>query len=254
MRLVISLIFFSFSLSAQLKLVDSVRFDYSSFELDRLGNFYAVNSDSVVSLDTAFNQVFTYDHSSLGSIKSYSASVSLKSLLFDENNQAIIFLDNSLSLQNQLYIPTDFGWVEEVFWLDNGNFLIKTQDNHIKVCDQGFKVLFDSGNLEFQYGLSPNSFKLYSDSEFIFLCSKDLQIQLDINGAFMSQYRLSNVDIVSYHNENFFIQDSTGIRVYNLKSLESINLEIHKKVEDMAVFDDKIYQLSENMLYIYTIQ
>lgn len=254
MRLLFFLLLINISLVAQLRLDDSISFNYTDFEIDKLGKLYALNNDSVVSFDQHFKPLFTYDHSSLGSIASFKASVSLKSLIFDENNQSIIFLDNSLTIQNQLNIPQDFGWVEDILWLDNGNFLIKTQDNHVKICDIEFKVLFDSGNLENLYGLHANSFAMFSDSDYIFLCSSSLQIQLDINGAFKSKYGIQTDQILFYHNGNLFLSNKQDISVYNLKALESISLEISKKVEDLAVFDDKIYLLSENMLYIYTIQ
>ena len=254
MRFLFLILLASFSIKAQLKLSDSLSFPYDHVKMNAIGNVFAYNQDSVVLLDSSYAYKFTYDYSSLGSIESLSSNVSLKTLIFDKNNQSLFFLDNSLSLQNQKSIPSSFAWVDQIEWLSNGNFVIHNNENHLLICDAAFKVIYDSGNLENLLGLKYEGLQLHVDGDQILLCGREQQVELDMNGALISNLRYSIERAFAYSEGALLCEQDSIVLGRDLSSTQAIFDIKRRNVSDLQVFDGKIYLLSQNMLYIYSIQ
>jgi hypothetical protein len=254
MRFLFLILLASFSIKAQLKLSDSLSFPYEHVKLNAIGSVFAFNEDSVVLLDSSFSYKFTFDYSSLGSIESLSSNVSLKTLLFDKNNQSLYFLDNSLSLQNQKNIPSSFVWVDQIEWLSNGNFVIYNNENHLLICDATFTVIYDSGNLENLLGLKYEGLQLHVDKDQILLCGKEQQLELDMNGALISNLRYTVNQSFAYSQGALLYKQDGSVVVRDLSSNQVLFDIKRRNVSDLQVFDGKIYLLSQNMLYIYNIQ
>jgi hypothetical protein len=122
--LLIPLISFS---QKKIILTDSISLK-NSFELDLRGNLLSYNSDSIQKFDSKLNHLFSFDYSTIGTIKTIQATNGLKLFVFDQNNRKLIFLDNTLSIQKELEIPFEIGNVSEVYWSKDGFFWMYFQD------------------------------------------------------------------------------------------------------------------------------
>lgn len=254
MRLLILFLLFSGLLLGQHKLIDSLKFNYSNLEISNIGLRLAYNSDSIVLLDSSYNSLFTYDYASIGSISSVNSTVGLKIQLFDKINQSVTFLDKTLSLQSNSFLPAHLGLVDEIIWLDNGNFALKNQENHLLICDPSYNVLYDSGNLDLIFGLKYEDAMLFKGDREILITGTDVQIRLDENGAYLSSYRFQLNNPLLFTNDLLFHSSGEELFIQDLNDLFKVFEYNLQNIVDLALFDGKMYLLSGNMLYIYNIQ
>jgi len=68
------------------------------WNIDNLGNIYAIQNEVIVKFDSTGKQTFSQSIKSLGRISEIEPINSMKIVLFSEEQQNICFLDNTLSL------------------------------------------------------------------------------------------------------------------------------------------------------------
>lgn len=237
-----------------LKLKDSTMVDFSSFRVDQLGGVLVFDQDSLVKLDSEGKRMYTFDYSNLGAIEDVVCLNSLKKFVFDKQNQKILFLDNTLTIQKEVMIPGDFGFVTAVYWSTDGKFwLYDSAQNRILICNQNFDLITDTGNMELIYGF-PQSYKvkfIQSGTNITIYSEKQKQLVLDNNGAYVHLLSMKG-EHFNHRNEVYVSSENTQL-VFESK-LNKKSIETHRKIDDLTIFKDKIYLLSNNYLYIYIIQ
>lgn len=247
---------FSFS-NVDLNLKDSVGFTFSNFNIDPLGKVIAFNKDSVVQFDTLMKREFVFDYSDVGTIEDVISMNGLKRILFDKQHQKVIFLDNTLSVQKEAVIPGGFGFVTSMFWSKDGKFwLYDSGQNRVLVCKQNFDVLFDSGNMELIYGFPPShDVDFLQVDELIMLKGENnVQVLLDNNGAYNSQLKMEVKGRLLYAGNSYVHVEKEMLALETELNKSFVAFRDIEEISTFYIFKDKLYLLSNNMLYIYIIQ
>lgn len=187
------------------------------FTLDDLGYLYLINTkNELVRYDPGLIKQFAYSNERLGSLTSVDANNPLKLLLFYENYQTIIMLDNLLGEIGR-YNLFDLGFndVNAVGMSnDNNVWLYDPIDYKLKKIDKTGRLLTESITM-YNEGLeSIRPTFLVEEANMVFLYDK---------------------------NSGFFVFDNLGQYLYNIsiKGLDSYQVLSEKKIVYLA--DEQIY-------------
>lgn len=192
--------------------------DYKLFEKDRLENFYLVDHKNfVIQFDSNGKELFRYSSNRYGDLKSIDVSNPQKILLFYNDFQTVVILDNTLSELDQYFLE------ELGFWNIQATAL--SNDNQLWIFDQNQKKLLKI-NQKGQILLESNT--IVNEP----LASEDITQMLEKN------------------NKVYLNADGQGMMIFdNLASYITSYPEI--KTESFQVNHDQIVFEKDQNIYIY---
>lgn len=219
-----------------LKPVYTIEEDYTFFETDNLRNLYLVDGAELQKFSPAGSLMFRFSDKSLGDITQIDARYSLRPMLFYQNLNKLIILDNTLSAPQRAFDLEQQGLqfatlaamsVNNNFWFyDAASFeLIRT--------DEQFRVLKRTGNLGQLLGKDLNPNYLLERDNWVYLNDPKTGILVfDIYGTYYKTIPLKGLSrfnvrgqwisgsnesaLLRYHRKNFSVdtiyQRQSGFR------------------------------------------
>lgn len=207
-------------LNNTLNLVNEFAFEGKSFESDHLGKVYSINDYSISIVDAQGKKTATYSDNTRGIISSMDVSNPMKIVVFFNETQQVIFLDNQLSLHGD---PLDlFQLISRDIQLvaQSGSknlWLYDRFENQIIQVDYFLNVTNKTGVLN---GFLPNSFvplKIIEKEEKLFVLSQNDGIAVfDIFGSFLYLLPLTNLSDFQIENNTIIYQEGNVLVFYNL--------------------------------------
>jgi hypothetical protein len=186
------------------RLIRTVKGDFTFFNVDNLGNLYAVNKSGQLKKFNpkgdslgVFNDVRKY-----GRLYSIDASNPLKSILFYRDFRTIIVLDRLLNRVNTIDLRR-----QELMQIravgqsyDNNIWLFDEQDSRLKKIAEEGKILGETADLRLIFDQAPVPASIFDQDGFVYLYDPDKGIFVfDYYGAFKNKIPLTgwtNVQVI----------------------------------------------------------
>jgi hypothetical protein len=231
------------------------------WNIDNLGNIYAIQNEVIVKFDSTGKQTFSQSIKSLGRISEIEPINSMKIVLFSEEQQNICFLDNTLSLNGNC---KNF----EEFDVKNAKLIATSnRPNLIWVFDEYRSTILLIDVVKDQIIQRVENLKgiLNESSEFVDLMEKDNFLYLTTSNGVVYQFgQMLSETGVQLANYSKFIDEKQNIIIFmsndqlttlNLKSNETIIYNCpEKNVTEFKIQGDFLYFRSERIISKYSVK
>ncbi len=193
----------------------------SELHLDQFQNVYELTTDELIKYDQNGQVIYTYSSISNGEIYDIDISNPLRILVhFKENNQ-VVFLDNTLTVQTGNLNFNKLG-------LYDVTLVCSSFQNHLWVYQSAQQKLVRLDQSGFQVAETPmlstflnlETLEFYSLSEtgnFLYLTTKTGQVYMfDQYGNFFKEAQISAVSDLKFEGENALYETTEALLLYNL--------------------------------------
>jgi len=255
--LVIVILLNSLILHAQFEFVAEIKIDADKFNIDILGNFYLLKNNIIQKTDNELNNIANYDTKKYGTLSLFDASNPFTILLFYTEINKIVFLDNHL---NELRTAISLDNLN----IYNSNILCNSIEGFwIFDMQNSNAILFDKDLSKRK--TSPNLFQLIENDTPILIKETNnfLILQLDsgkmiILDHFANYYKTININSKTNfdtYNDKIYTIKENKIFVYNLKTNMEVVYEnpINQDIINFKISNSYIYFLTKNILIKYKI-
>lgn len=254
------LFLFLYTLSySQLEIISQTELKAKQFCIDKLGFFYLVDDNSIIKTDNNMKQLQVFDNKKYGSITSIDVSDPMRILIYFQSFNSLLFVDNylndigkfialdQLNIYNAGTICTSFIGSFRVYDIRNSNILL---------YDKQLSLMQTSINL-FSILKNQDVVKLRESNNYLaVLFSSGQLVILDKFGSFCKI--INNEKIVNFDFINdivYYISDKHFVKLNSDFVQERMfNLDIEHKYIDFALYNEKLYLLTENKLLICKLQ
>ncbi len=255
--LIIIGIIFTLNLSAQWKLENSFKIKGEFVGADIQKNLYFTENAFLIKTNSSGQQLFSYGNINYGNITSADINNPLKLVLFYNDFNYVVFLNNKFSLLREPINLDDLGLsnIEAVCGSQQGGFwLFDANKNNLKYFDSYLNKINES-----------NSFMLINEndeithiaefSKYILLAFAESGIfLLDNFAGFIKNLKYNNVEAVSINNENLYLISANKLIIFNLKFGTEKLIDLPEANYDRAyILSDKIYLVINNYLKVYSL-
>jgi len=195
---------------------------FDAWDVDPMGKVIFARRDVLTKLDTSFNVEFTQSLKSFGNVTKIDARHALKSLIFSEDQQAIAFIDNTLTMHKGLKDLTAI----DVSYGTTASYSAQSSRYWVFDGDNSKLVLIDELKgrpqvLENLAGLvgAPEIHEILEIENTLFLLDKTQGIYLfDIYGSFIDFIPVENVIGMHYTDNFLFYLTEKELNRMNLRN------------------------------------
>ena len=229
--------------------------DVELFDIDFFGNYFSVNDNVLKKYDKDYNFLLSYDNKKFGHISQVDASNPFVTLLFYENSNTIVFLDNKFS---ELLSPVnldDLGFYNSQIVCNSqkGFWLFDYQKSSVFLIDHNLKTLQQSIPL---YSLLGNnlliSMKETNNYLILFLDNSSVII-LDQFANFVKKYSPpvdNNISCKSF-NDKLFSLAKENLTIYDITNdrEEKIILKDLPEYSDYKIINNTLLFFHKGKIY-----
>lgn len=224
------------------------------FEVDRFRNQYLIyDNGDIIKSSVDGKKIAICNYSNYGTITGLDIGNSQKVMLYYEDFQVILILDNSLSLISEIRLNKDY---RAAGFSNDGNIWLYDPAIH-RIIKMNFEGTLLDQNIYFEYPFPENIcyHKIIERDNMVFLADKNLGLFIFSNlGYFQGKVDASCVPkpYVLKNTIYFFDHKSNKFLFYDLKFKEieefyDLNiLNVHP--EDATISENTIYYLSDNQV------
>lgn len=243
----LGLLLFSFQLFKTLK----IEKEANLIGVDSLGKIYQVDNKMVQKYDAEGKKIANYALLNTGTITSIDTRNALQTLLFFEDQQQIVLLDNMLGVNRQIELKSYFDWIDlaclsnrdNAFWLYsiNSQSLIKVNNElqEVKRLDNIGQLL----NLDIQ------PIQLIEKGEKVYLLDRSFGvIVFDIFGNYLKTIPIKNAQKIRVDDEQIIYLVENTIKGYNQLTFDKLDLFESDSITDFCNFGSKLYVQEEKRL------
>lgn len=232
---------------------------FDAWDVDPMGKVIFARRDVLTKLDTSFNVQFTQSLKRFGNVSKIDARHALKSLIFSEDQQAIAFIDNTLTMHKGLKDLT----VVNVFYGTTASYSAQSNRYWIFDGDNSKLVLVDELKnrpqvLENLAGLvgAPEIHEILEIENTLFLLDKSQGIYLfDIYGSFIDFIPVENVIGMHYSDNYLYYLTEDELYRLNLKSRKTKSFELpEENVLSFRVLSNYIFLKTADHLKKYELR
>lgn len=218
---------------------------------DKLGNIYQISDMKIVKYSNTIDTIQTNSIFSRGVISSLDTRNPLQLMLFYNQQQQIVLLDNTLSETNKIPLVF-FEWIDlaclsnrdNSFWL-----YTKSSQSLIKTNKQG-KVISRFGNIGQLVNQEINPIQLieYQNQVYLFDLKNGLFV-FDLFGNYVKRIELKNAEKIKFYRKKVLFQTKNSIFSYDLVNFDK-NLIFKSEVnfDDFEIINSKIILLKGSQL------
>lgn len=201
-----------------------------AWDVDPMGKLIYARKDALTKLDTSFNVRFTQSIKSFGTISQIDSRHSLKTLIFSEDQQAIAFVDNTLTFHKGI---KDLS-VINVAYATNVSYSAQTSRYWVFDGDNSKLVLVDENrrqpqvmeNLAGTLG-TLDLFQLYEIENRLLLFDKSKGIYIfDIYGTLVDFIETENAISIHFSDEHLFYMTNEELIRVNIRNRESVRMPL----------------------------
>lgn len=164
----------------------SVKHDF--FTTDNLGNMYLVKDGELIKFNPEGKRFARYSDLKLGNISSVDATNPLKLVLYYQDYQQVVFLDNQLSGNGKAISLQDLGLEQAALVcasVNNSFWVYERRNNELLRYDENAKRVASTGNLRQVLGEEIAPVQMKEHNNLLYLISPKAGIHVfDIYGAF----------------------------------------------------------------------
>lgn len=241
--------FYSFGQDYSWKLLNSyVHPNIEAWDINPLEELIVSSKGSLHKLDTNFQVVFTQSKKEFGDISKIDARHSLKTLLFSENQQMLVFVDNTLTFQEGKVDLSSLSvdYATQACYSDHPNrFWIYDEQDARLFRFEGIKSSVKNTEISNLSAITLESFPtsiVESQNQLLLFYKGSGVFIFDYYGSLLRKYDFPKVlQIYPTENHIYLLRKNELMRVHRRTGAElTISLPI-KGVEDFRVFGDAVY-------------
>lgn len=226
---------------------------------DKMGAAYVITTNKqLVKFDPVYNRSVTYSLVKFGQPTTVDASNPLKVMLFFNDYDIIVFLDNTLSektvvrLQNLGVLQVDVACLS----LDNNIWIYDELVFKLRKFDEQLNLIRESDDLSllFNASIRPN-FLLEAENR-LFVNVPDMGVHVfDVFGAFSQTIPLKGLDNFQVFKSQLVYFQNGQLLSYNLQTFETQPIplpETSGKIVDVHIQSERLLLLTETELLVYS--
>jgi len=224
---------------------------------DHLGNVYLVNKWTITRLNEKFEKEFIYNNPTVGNITYLNVFNPLNVLVYFEDYNQYVFLDNKLNPNLNEFVPANAGYydVQLAATFDNNNLwfydqvsdkIYKWSLTQNKVESASLQINPLSGNVE-----RPNY--LYATLKNVYLNIPDIGILVFDNfGSYQRTIPIAGLKSFFLSNSSMVFINDLNLEWFNDFTKQSAQRKLPLETYDDLFFaEDKLYILKESELRVY---
>ena len=213
---------------------------------DKLGNLYQISDMKIVKYSSKLDTLQSNSIFSNGTITSFDSRNPMQLILFYNQQQEIILLDNTLSQTNKIDLLF-FEWIDlacssnrdNSFWL----YSITTQS--LIKTDKTGKITNRFKNIAqlVQKNINPTQLIEYENEVYLLDPDEGLFV-FDLFGNFTKRIQLEKTENVKFYNKKVFYRVNNSIYSYNLINFDKkLEFDSEEDFEDFVINQSKIVLL-----------
>jgi len=244
---------------SQFVLEDSIVCESPSyFEIDQLGNVYVVEKDEIIKYSQKREVHYRESIKLFGDISVIDLNNSLRPLIFYQDQKQLVFLDNALS-KREAPISLENHNLDQVSLVassinNNNVWLYNQEDFQLLKADQGFRIIYESGNLAQLLMMELNPIQMLEHNNYLYINNPRIGILVfDMFGTYYKTIPIKWADYFHVIEDDiYFVTDEKRLYRYNVFTFEEqeIQIPVHQ-FESLKVAKDKIYILKNNIIKCY---
>ena len=236
----------------------TVKVDFTQIELDNLGNIYGISDKGALyKLTPKGDTLFTLEDKTVN-ITFVQAKNPLKIMGFDPNQNAVIFLDKTLTAQGKS-ISLDQINIQNTHAVgmsrDNNFWVFDPIDQSLKKYTPSLKQVSNSGpvNTILQTNFEPYIIQEEVEKVYVVDSTKGL-LEFDFFGNYLGFTPIKIQSEFSLTNKHLIYLQNDSLAFYDLLFHETEKIALpDQNILDFEIYQNKLYLLSAKNLNIYEI-
>lgn len=214
---------------------------------DNLQNLYLVHESAIEMYNSKGEKTFKNSQMNLGRITSVDFNFSLKPMVFFGEMNAVVVLDNTLSMQGNPVKLNEYGldWVTAAAKsIDNHYWFFDMQNFELVRTDISFRKVRSTGNVSQLVGFDINPNFIVEHNNLVYVNNPKTGILVfDIFGTFFKQIPIKGLKSFQVTDQYIVYMSDNGLKQYDLMSFETITIPLPMGNMDQG-------RVSRRMLYL----
>ncbi|OFX27242.1 MAG: hypothetical protein A2041_00020 [Bacteroidetes bacterium GWA2_31_9b] len=263
MTLFIQLFFLFLSIHSQqennFKFIKDYQINAEYITTDQFKNIYVLNKNEIQKISFINNSIISYSNSLTGQIKSVDTSDPFRTLIYYNDFNSIVFLNNQLSEISSPVHLNDIGFytVGAVCSSINGGFWIFDLDLYqLAYIDKNLKQTQKSASLQSMIEeLEPSQIYLTEKNEYIYLGINGKGVyQFDTYGTFIKLFPLLDISHFQIIENHIIYLSGNQLKIYNTLNFETETVQLpENNVKNCRLEGATIFLLTKNRISLYNI-
>lgn len=232
-----------FLLTGGYTLVKTFAVDGELHAVDQLGNVFSVNRSVLTKYDIKGEKQNVYSNKLLGNITSIDVSNTLRYLVFYQEMAKVVFLDNTLSLHNEVALEEyDFNQISLACSSNNDAFWIYNPvDYELIRMDKQIIPIQRTGNLQqiVKHTISPNFMREKFDRLYLNDPEKGVLI-FDIYGNYIKTIPIKGIEHLDIQADRMYYLKANKLMSFNFKTLQETSLALPRIYSAFCLYGQKI--------------
>jgi|SRR5690554_170733 len=231
-----------------------------AWDINPLEELIISSQSSLYKLDTNFQVTFTQSKKEFGEITKIDARHSLKTLLFSENQQMLVFVDNTLSFQEGKIdlAELNIAYATNICYSDQtGRFWVYDEQNSRLVRFEGIQSSVKSSEITNLRGITLQNFptSIVENNNQLFLFYKGTgAFVFDYYGSLLRKFNSSSaLQIYPMEKYLYLLQPKELVRVDRITGAEETIQLPYQGIEDFRVFGNTVYFKDKNGVKKYSL-
>ena len=214
---------------------------------DNLQNLYLIHESAIEMYNPKGVSVFKNSQMNLGRITSVDFSFSLKPMIFFGEMNAVVVLDNTLSMQGNPVKLNEYGldWVTAAAKsIDNHYWFFDMQNFELVRTDISFNKVRSSGNISQLLGFDVRPNFIAEHNNWLYVNNPETGILVfDIFGTYFKQIPIKGLKSFQLTDQFIVYLEDGALRQYNLMTFDTVTIPLPTMEMDRA-------RVSKRMLYL----
>ena len=226
---------------------------------DHLGNVYIISGKSLTKYNADGSKMATYTNQYFGSIELADATDPFRLLLYYEDFNQVVFLDNFLAEIGSPVNLDEMGYSNTRLVCNSGRggfWLFDRRFNQLIYLNRNLQSVAKSQNLSGFIGEKQPT-TIVERNQQLFMNVPDTGIFVfDQFANYIKTIHIKQADNVEFDKNNIYYSDNMQFYIYNMKQMEKINIKLPEQKNNMAVrmAANKIYIFKTNGYDVYDLQ
>lgn len=204
--------------------------EHSFIWTDNLQNLYLVHESAIAMYNPKGEKIFKNSQMNLGRITSVDFNFSLKPMIFFGEMNAVVILDNTLSMQGNPVKLNEYGldWVTVAAKsIDNHYWFFDMQNFELVRTDISFKKVRSTGNVSQLLGFDIRPNYIVEHNNWVYVNNPETGILVfDIFGTYFKQIPIKGLKSFQVTDQYIVYMTDSGLKQYDLMTFETITIPL----------------------------
>lgn len=211
---------------------------------DSLGKLYQIDNKAIVKYSKEGKQIANYALLNTGAISSIDTRNALQTMLFFNEQQEIILLDNMLGLTRKIQLADYFDWIDLACFSnrDNAFWFYSISNQSLIKTNKDLQVIAELNNIGQLLSIDLNPVQLLERNENIYLLDPENGIIIfDIFGNYKSKISIRNISKIEVNEPYIYYLSNNSIYSYQKLTFDKQNIVQHDSIVDFCIFGVNLY-------------